>query len=142
MARDKPRDFNFSDSSIAFRFGFILNGWDVRLSYAHIWHYNPRIQASAANVFPIVNDPTQPIPGPNNPLVIIHQLKYYRVHKWGANFEKAFIIPYFGEKQLILRGEAVYTKDLYIQDDRQYPLPLWTKKDRFHLAFPVLEKMV
>ena len=44
-----------------------------------------------------------------------------------------------GEKQLVVRGEAVYTKNLYIQDDREYPLPLWVRRDRLHVAFPVLE---
>ncbi len=141
QSRNKPDDFTFDDSSFAMRFGFILNGWDIRLAYAYMWNYTPYIKA--VNVFPAICDPTQDIPGPFNPLVIVHQFTHYRVHRFGANFEKSFILPYFGEKQLIMRGEAVYTANLRIQrDDKDYPLPAWAKRDRFHMAFPVFEMSV
>lgn len=137
-SRDKPNDYDISDSSVALQFGFFVKGWDVRLAYAYMWNYNPRVELLES--YPVVNDPSMPIPSPFNPLVVINRYEHYRVHRFGSNFEKTFILPYFGEKQLVLRGEALYTANLNIQrNDRNYPLPAWTKRDRFHMAFPVLE---
>lgn len=137
-SRDKPTDWKISDSSFAVRFGMLVNGWDIRLAYAYMHSYNPYIKL--VDAFPLVNDPNLPIPGPGNPLLVKHRYTYYRVHRFGANFEKAYILPIFGEKQLIVRGEALYTANVKIQrDDEGYPLPAWVNRDRFHAAFPILE---
>jgi len=124
-----PEAWRISDTSIGGRLGFLTRGWEIHLSYYYTYPKFP---------IPFTRGISDPAPGNNGvPIFLDAELLYTRIHIFGANFEKTFLIDAASNKSIVVRGEMTYTLNQYIEDFQE--VDNQSKHNVWNIACPIIE---